>query len=358
MGSIRTVLALIVLISHGGLGNAFIGPRTSVQIFYIISGFLISFVLTEAKTYESKKLFYTNRFLRIYPSYWIVAAFSLTIHSITSSVLGTNNIIFDALSIISDSNKIIIYIVNSIIFGMDTLMFVKVQDGHFAFMKIASYEEHKFTQSFIIQPAWSLSIELTFYLIAPFILSSKKRIITILTLSLALRVYLVAIGLGRFDPWSYRFFPTELAMFLIGSLSHQVWKRWLEERSLLSGNKPTYVFCATLAYFLLFSLIPNRSFNSWAIFLIFPACLPFLFCFQCKYRWDRSIGELSYPIYIIHMPVMYNVQSVLMYLEMKDTPLLEISITIAITIPLSYLLNKTVGRFIETLRTNVKAGKD
>jgi hypothetical protein len=35
-------------------------------------------------------------------------------------------------------------------------------------------------------------------------------------------MYLIHLGIGTKDPWTYRFFPTELALFLIGALAHQV----------------------------------------------------------------------------------------------------------------------------------------
>jgi hypothetical protein len=40
----------------------------------------------------------------------------------------------------------------------------------------------------------------------------------LLAASLALRGVLIATGIGLGDPWTYRFFPTELALFLLGSL--------------------------------------------------------------------------------------------------------------------------------------------
>ena len=44
MGILRTLLALSVVLDHlgGGATNQLVGGRLAVQLFYVISGFLIS----------------------------------------------------------------------------------------------------------------------------------------------------------------------------------------------------------------------------------------------------------------------------------------------------------------------------
>ena len=59
MGSLRTFLALTVVLSHS-YGYIFVGGRLAVQLFYIISGFLISYILLEANSYRSLKGFLVN----------------------------------------------------------------------------------------------------------------------------------------------------------------------------------------------------------------------------------------------------------------------------------------------------------
>ena len=54
MGTIRLLLALAVVFSHS-YGYLLVGGRLAVQLFYIISGYLISFILIELKSYSSIK---------------------------------------------------------------------------------------------------------------------------------------------------------------------------------------------------------------------------------------------------------------------------------------------------------------
>ena len=47
-------------------------PDIAVQTFYMVSGFYMALVLTER--YHSLPIFFTNRLLRLYPAYLVVAA--------------------------------------------------------------------------------------------------------------------------------------------------------------------------------------------------------------------------------------------------------------------------------------------
>ena len=75
MGSLRLLLAISVLIAHSGpiSGFSLIGGIEAVEIFFIISGFYMALILnTKYVGVNSYYLFITNRFLRIFPTYWLV----------------------------------------------------------------------------------------------------------------------------------------------------------------------------------------------------------------------------------------------------------------------------------------------
>src|SRR6056297_1555321 len=87
MGCIRTFFAIVVVISHSWT-FVFVGPILAVQSFFLISGFLISFVLTEAGSYDTMRSFYVNRVLRLYPVYLVVALATLAMLAAVALVLG------------------------------------------------------------------------------------------------------------------------------------------------------------------------------------------------------------------------------------------------------------------------------
>ena len=147
--------------------------------------------------------------------------------------------------------------------------------------------------------AWTLGVELSFYLIAPFLLVRKNLIVSILICSLILRVYLIQIGIGNKDPWTYRFFPTELALFLLGACSHQFLRPFYERNNLNTDKFTTFITLGIFLYCAFFFLLPYKLLNTLLLITLFIAALPYLFKFQSRSSWDRKVGELSYPIYKI-----------------------------------------------------------
>jgi peptidoglycan/LPS O-acetylase OafA/YrhL len=204
MGMIRTVLALAVVFTHSPWlkGYVFVGGRYAVQLFYIISGFLICHVLHRNPAYRDPLRFYASRALRLYPVYYVVLALSLV------AVLGANRKFFDLYEKIPPSAAALLAVTNVTLLGQDWVLFSGVSEGKLVF------EPEPFKGSgilllngLLVPQAWTLGVELSFYLVAPFLLRNRRLMLGILFLSLLLRVVLVVDGLGRKDPWTYRFFP-------------------------------------------------------------------------------------------------------------------------------------------------------
>ena len=76
-GTYRTLLAVMVVFLHLG-GMPVIGAYT-VFCFYILSGYLMTFIMQKNYGYskESVAKYALNWFLRIYPIFWIACIFSL-----------------------------------------------------------------------------------------------------------------------------------------------------------------------------------------------------------------------------------------------------------------------------------------
>ena len=82
MGTLRTLFALAVVFTHTS-GHFLIGGKNAVQLFYMISGFLISYILVERKVYVDVKSFYINRYLRIFPIYAVIATLTFITFIVT-----------------------------------------------------------------------------------------------------------------------------------------------------------------------------------------------------------------------------------------------------------------------------------
>ena len=354
MGSIRTILAISVVFVHS-YGFVFVGGQLAVQLFYITSGYLISFVLTEAKTYKKISSFYFNRFLRLFPLYYVVALITLlTGVLIASEEYELFNVIRVIFSIDSFGGIALVF-TNILLLGQDWIMFTGIREGNFQLVTDFRNSEILIYDGLIIPQAWTLGLELSFYLIAPFILKRLDLIIILLVISILIRIYLYYIGLGLQDPWSYRFFPTELAFFLFGSLSHQIWKPYLLSRGIINNKLSLIAVCLVILYCILFFLLPHREFNTLILYGLFICTLPLLFNFQLNNKWDALIGELSYPIYISHMLIITLVNFISKKIfNVHYEALTGALIVVICSIVFSLFLNITIGKIISKARRKVK----
>ena len=316
MGFLRLCLALAVVIEHSepilGWGFARLtGGRLAVQMFYVISGFYMALVLHRRYTGPGHyRRFITNRFLRLYPSYAVVALFTLVACGAASWLLGSEVRPFGEWAewggALASESLLALVGANLTLLGQDAIMFLAIDPvsgglyltPDFAAQDLPAYR-------FLLVPqAWTLGVELLFYLVAPFVVTRKvSRVAALLVAGLALR-WLVRDALGlRDDPWSYRFFPIELPLFLWGSLAFKAYAA-LEARGLLRRD----LGCAALAFVLSAVLFYAGLPGAWRsealglpmLCIALGPALPFLFHLTRDWRRDRWIGELSYPVYVAH----------------------------------------------------------
>lgn len=91
LNGLRFVAALMVIVSHIELGKSYFGinndfqmiknlGKLGVTLFFVLSGFLITYLLLKEKTEKSKinlRFFYLRRILRIWPLYFFIVILSL-----------------------------------------------------------------------------------------------------------------------------------------------------------------------------------------------------------------------------------------------------------------------------------------
>lgn len=352
MGSLRALLALSVVFAHS-FGFVFVGGVNAVRVFYMISGFLISYVLTEGKRYDSKANFYVSRYIRLFPLYFVVALGAFVWS------LFTNNVAF--FGVIDQSVpllKILLIFSNIFIFFQDWVFFLP------AIFPKNSLVAPPLYSGLLVPQAWSLGLELCFYLIAPYLLVRRWLVITVFFASLSLRGIFWSMGLADVDPWSYRFFPLELSLFLAGALSHQIMLGFynrLNKSAVLAGKYIgtgiLFIFCA--GYFMI-SL--EESIKLCLLLALSFMFLPFSFMFQRESRLDQRIGDLSYPIYIVHLliiSIFAHFRSYFGGIDQLAFSLLCVSATVLISwLSVIYLLDP-VDRYRSRFRDGkLSAGKN
>ena len=130
MGLLRVILSIAVVISHSEsfFGLKFTEGLVSVQIFFIISGFYMTMILDNKYFGKgSYQLFLSNRFLRLYPIYWVVMIITI-VSSIISFVLfnywARLSSYVSYFDVITFKTLLFQIITNLIIFGQDVVMFL------------------------------------------------------------------------------------------------------------------------------------------------------------------------------------------------------------------------------------------
>lgn len=325
MGVLRFFLALSVVQYHihGGnlAGLPFLNGNFAVQAFYLISGFYMALVLHEKYPVEKSSYFefISNRCLRIFPAYFLVLFLTILLwlwadHQYGEIAGGTYTLWAKNWAHIEWQTKLFMVFSHLALLGQDAFFFLGLnQTGGLHFDPDFIASKNYFWNFMFIPPSWSLSLELYFYLIAPFLVRRSIPVLaSMIALSLAVR-YVLAHQFGwNGDPWSYRFFPSELALFLCGAGSYRVY------RAIRSGKMDAQTIVGWLALSVgvgfalqvsnnlsllgLVSDIPGER-TAWlnvGLVVIVPLALPFLFKFTQHSKIDHHIGELSYPMYLSH----------------------------------------------------------
>ncbi len=356
MGWVRVILAFSVVGAHGRFAFS-VDSVIAVQIFYMISGFLMSYILVENTRYATAWQFYLSRAMRIFPLYYVVAICAVIVY-----VAGEHSFWYGTFRDLPGEALLLLVWSNITIFFQDLTYFATVNDGVFSFSGDYRNSDRILSRGLIVPQAWTLGIELMFYLIAPFVLKSWPRILLLLVLSLGLRLIFVISGFGLADPWMHRFAATEMALFLLGAVSHRVLlsrvRNWFLSARLISTLSFTYIFFLLLNPVFWPNLGSNMHLNFVINYIIVIAftfvILPVLFEFQSLNQLDRKMGELSYPIYVGHILVMYSMSLV----YHRDGTIMDKIFdlfTIGAIILVAYLLNKFVAQPLELYRRRLKA---
>lgn len=274
MGAFRLLLAVLVAVSHMGKTLAGLNPGVVAVIsFLIISGFVMTSLIERSyHTPEKISLFYLDRALRLYPQFLLYFGMSCVV--IYWLLPGTGQAAELTLSRIASSLAI-------------------VPLGFYMF-GVAS--------TWILPPAWSLGLEVCFYLLIPFLLIFRLRGVAFV---LSVSVFLVAcFGYIDTDIYGYRLLPGTLFMFLCGSYLYGTRARGMVIAASTAGVA-ALIFVAIMA-----GLIERRPFNA-EVTLGIALGIPAVYLLT-RFKFhpvDEFLGNISYGVFLNHFVVMYLLRS-------------------------------------------------
>jgi len=332
MGLLRLLLALSVVIAHTTniFGYSLLGARMSVQAFFIISGFYMALVINEKYSLikNSYKLFITNRFLRIYPIYLVVLVITL-VFNLTG---------IDSQPIRQTQPFLLNLIKNLWLFpSLDPWLYIPDIYG-----------------GLIVFQAWTLSLEMQFYLVAPLLVKLQGKALMLLVLaSVASRIYFTHPIRFYPDMMIDSFIPTEAIFFLMGIWSYKLYSKIknlnIDTRVLKLSYFGFIGFTFLFQYLSLKVDVINYFFPrtlEWSYYIALMVSIPLMFSFTSGSKWDKLLGDLSFPVYISHALI---ITGLVFGGLSKNNDGHKVLIIICVLV-FSYLLNRYIATPIEKFR--------
>jgi peptidoglycan/LPS O-acetylase OafA/YrhL len=272
---------------------------TGVDLFFVLSGFLIGGVLLDARSSSSYfKTFYIRRFYRIIPVYyaWICSFFVL----ITIAGISTSRA------------EVVVWPHHPPIYVY--LLFLQNMRGiHYAGVSAAW-----------LAVTWSLAVEEQFYLVTPLLvrLLSTRALVAVLSATIVVAPFIrffVHMEWSSGPELASKLMPCRADAFAIGMLVAVLWRsNYLRARLAASKRKVYLLLCISFAGLLMatmrWSSAPNSvglhtvgytitafSFAAILLFVLMKPVSPIASLFRMG--WLREIGAVSYCMYLIHVVI-------------------------------------------------------
>jgi peptidoglycan/LPS O-acetylase OafA/YrhL len=357
MGTFRVILALCVVLAHASPlpGIRALEPQLAVRAFFVISGFYMAFILTEKypATPEGRRLFYTNRLLRIYPMYLItlIGAVLLYVAASVSRGHAVDRLqLWDqawrrgsggALALIGVSQLTVV--------GLDVtpLLEFSPSAGFRALAGIPTGDAGYAWRFNFLPHCWSIGVELFFYALAPWLVRMRLGFQVLLCLAgLMVNAWISQAGGHLGSAAGYHLGILQVPFFLLGILSCTALRR----TSIFRLRPGGAAAAAALLTAVTFSGWPSFVKPSgWLYVLGVSLLIPVLFHVSRSWSWDRWVGELSYPIYLLHVPVKWLLLAA-RGVEARDTAQVSGAALAGATLVAALLMVVLVDRPLERFR--------
>jgi peptidoglycan/LPS O-acetylase OafA/YrhL len=366
MGVLRVLLALSVVVMHcdGGLSeHVLVGGQFAVKLFFIISGFYMALILHEKYTgVGSTKLFYQNRLLRLLPTYYAVIGLAVLLPLAASAVAG-RAINLGQWATWSEHGRALppgvaagLKWLHLTPFGQEFAWagYLDKATGvvHFAGAPSSGTGLELF-YFMLIPPAWSLSLELQFYLLAPIYVRRPLQLLLVgLGITMGLRWFLPLIPFGSPSFWRNQTLLCELGYFTLGVLSYRLLD-WIRQsgRCPNAGRNGWFVLLGMVGLLFAYPWLPTMVRGELTAVALASA-IPFIFIATAKAGWDRTLGELSYPLYLGHWLIMaswYGVAAKLKRLAGMPNGV-HILLVLLLSTAFAFAIHRLIERPIDRLR--------
>ncbi|MBI1838608.1 MAG: acyltransferase [Flavobacteriia bacterium] len=284
LDALRGVAAILVVLFHCSMGRVeakygFVYGKTGVDLFFLISGFVIYKSIRENETLKS---FMIKRFCRLYPTYW-AGVFITYFFILSYSYLGNH-----------------------------PSMYIKFSD----FLINLSMFQNYFKVANLDGPYWTLSVEMNFYIIIGLLLFFRKLKYFIL-IGIGLCVYnaiVLAYSIDNYMVNQISFF-LPILMYTPLFIAGMAFYRIFENKSSNWTNYGIVITCFLFKmFFLKIDYIGENSFISFEEHIITQFIYFMLFiAFVNNYlgfianKVTLFLGRISYSMYLIHQFLVFYI---------------------------------------------------
>lgn len=303
----------------------FKGGSLGVNMFFVLSGFLITYLLISEKNMTGRvniKNFYIRRILRIWPMYFFCVLFGFIIFPIFKTMFG---------EVPNETAQPIYY-----------FLFI----SNFDLMRTGGAD------SSMLNILWSVSIEEQFYLFWPLIVFfTPKRMLGVI-------IFGIIIFSNVFRLYNYQINEIEIHTFSaandlgIGcltaflSLCNKVWIA-----DFIKKSKAFYIL-AHFVFIIFFLSYEQVNLQGWDFVkrVFFSSSFALIIYLQCfsnvkifalsKSKSISTLGEYTYGLYCLHMIAIL----VVIKLFAKFYPTYNIYVLFLVIFPISYILSITIAK--------------
>jgi peptidoglycan/LPS O-acetylase OafA/YrhL len=330
----------------------------AVESFFVISGFYMAFVLSKKYTRERLgnsyvRKFYFSRYLRLYPAYLLAVVSFLLLDWFAATLFNSPIDTFLAwrklLSLpLTVNNCLLILwgvISNLTIFLQDLGGVIAVRDHQAIFTLDRHLTEIVAWALTVTNVAWSLGVELVFYLAAPYLLKrTDRQLIALVLLGFILKIYAV---ITIHNDLPYRMLPFVFVNFLLGVLAYR-------KRMLLINSLGKHTVLISYCLMLIMTTALPGGWANWvysvAVIGVTAFIVPILFDYSKNSKWDNRIGELSYPFYLFHIMAVTIVHFVITKSAGITNMYIVSACDISVTLACSCLVLWFEARYLEPYR--------
>lgn len=283
---LRAIAALMVVHGHagaGGLGLEYrIGGLNGVDLFFVISGFIIAYVADSDASH-----FLTRRLIRIVPIYWVSTLVIFTIALVVPHMMRTTS---------TDGELL----VRSLLFVPDPeSSTVFTHNDRLAHPTLAG--------------GWTLNYEMYFYVVFALALMLSRRWATaIATIALSAIVAIVNLTTLDRDPIAHFYGYPIVCEFIFGMLAFHVVRE--AERRAIAVPRGVLIAAVVAGLVVIGTRVFSDDAPRWissgvpAFFVVTAAVmLERSHALKVTNRWAVMVGDASYALYLSHAYVVFGI---------------------------------------------------